>query len=717
MRKRVAVAIFASPAASVMSTRLFFAIACLLTVSAAETSAQAVRGRVYEPARAGVIPGAIITLVDSAGITRASALSDATGGFFLNAGLPGIFALQVDRIGYERGYSQPFLLEPGDTISVSFEARIAPVALEAVESASDRVCRMAPEASANINRLWSEARKTLDVALRTERSAVAPRFEYTRHVRELDENAELLVREVSRQVVRAVGSPYRAAPIETLEAEGFANDTLVFLPTSEVLLSDFFLETHCLSIDVATGTDSIGIRFQPIPARRSVPEIAGTFWLGRDGGLHRVELGYVNVSPRLAIWPPRATIEYRSLADGRVVIDRWAARAPLMTERQQPSARGGATTSSFAMLGVREEGGALQSVVDALGRPIMARRLASLGGTVFDSTTMAPLANALVYVSGTSLRATTGSDGFYLMPQVPPGNYQLAISHPRFDSLQVAVAPIPTDIGDEPVHSTIDIHVPPAAPAVLAALEAARRGDNAAPMVRLVGRVVDDSTSTPVAGATVQLGDGATIATDERGRFALPVTPGDDTLRVEHVAYGTLRQSITIADSPRMLEVRMTPNAIALRSIDVEVRANRGSEMRLVGSPGRVINEAVIADHAKRGAQLADLLQSRMPGLRVRVGHFRTREHDGRYMMCVESTRGPTEINERIVAATHIPFCDMIEVYIDGVRIPSAGDYLYNMGLNDFAELEYLSGAQGGWRYGHNAGHSGVLLLRTKRGQ
>ena len=64
--------------------------------------------------------------------------------------------------------------------------------------------------------------------------------------------------------------------------------------------------------------------------------------------------------------------------------------------------------------------------------------VASVRGTVFDSTRMAPLGNARVFLDGTQFSARSGADGAFAIEQVPPGTYALSVAHPRFDSLNGA---------------------------------------------------------------------------------------------------------------------------------------------------------------------------------------------------------------------------------------------------------------------------------------
>ena len=65
-------------------------------------------------------------------------------------------------------------------------------------------------------------------------------------------------------------------------------------PDAGVLLSDSFLDTHCLRIR-AGGSELVGLDFEPVP-NRDVADIAGTLWLDpATAELQRVDFRYVNL--------------------------------------------------------------------------------------------------------------------------------------------------------------------------------------------------------------------------------------------------------------------------------------------------------------------------------------------------------------------------------------------------------------------------------------
>lgn len=67
--------------------------------------------------------------------------------------------------------------------------------------------------------------------------------------------------------------------------------------------------------------------------------------------------------------------------------------------------------------------------------------LGSVRGMVFDSTQQAPLADAAVFLFGTTHRAVTVDDGTFFIPDVPIGEYTLLFYHPVLGELGISPGP------------------------------------------------------------------------------------------------------------------------------------------------------------------------------------------------------------------------------------------------------------------------------------
>ncbi len=66
-------------------------------------------------------------------------------------------------------------------------------------------------------------------------------------------------------------------------------------------------------------------------------------------------------------------------------------------------------------------------------------RTASVTGVVIQTNTAAPLAEAEVRIAGTSLRATTGSDGSFTLTALPSGSMKLVVRRAGFKPLQLGI--------------------------------------------------------------------------------------------------------------------------------------------------------------------------------------------------------------------------------------------------------------------------------------
>ena len=101
--------------------------------------------------------------------------------------------------------------------------------------------------------------------------------------------------------------------------------------------------------------------------------------------------------------------------------------------------------------------------------PAPAGQPATIAGQVRRSGSLEPVSNATILVEGTSLMTTTGGDGRFSIPNVPPGEHHLIIAAPdlmplRVDVMIGAVPPPPLDVLlDAEVHYTEVVSVSPTA--------------------------------------------------------------------------------------------------------------------------------------------------------------------------------------------------------------------------------------------------------------
>ncbi|MFN2459668.1 MAG: carboxypeptidase-like regulatory domain-containing protein [Candidatus Velthaea sp.] len=99
---------------------------------------------------------------------------------------------------------------------------------------------------------------------------------------------------------------------------------------------------------------------------------------------------------------------------------------------------------------------ALAAVVTACGNPALppAQNYATVVGRVFDASTNAPVAGAVVTAS-VVLNATSAADGTYKIMNVPIGQNEVQVQPPRGYAAQQSLYPIAPQAGE-----TVTLNIP-----------------------------------------------------------------------------------------------------------------------------------------------------------------------------------------------------------------------------------------------------------------
>lgn len=141
------------------------------------------------------------------------------------------------------------------------------------------------------------------------------------------------------------------------------------------------------------------------------------------------------------------------------------------------------------------------------------------------------------------------------------------------------------------------------------------------------GRVVDQESRVPIAGATVQLSDLNThTTTDRAGAFTLPGIPaGRHRIDVIAAGYAARVDTITVTESPaEAVTITLSPSPIALDPVRVEARV--GATTAWLGARGVLLRRAAgraLLHQTRRdlrlqsGETVRDVLRL-TPGVRVR---------------------------------------------------------------------------------------------------
>ncbi len=402
------------------------ALVALLCLSVT-ASAQTVRGKVFDEAQFPVAR-AMVLLLDSAQSVTDRVVTSESGDFQVRGSEGGMYRLRVVRIGYVPTLSDSFTLAAGDTVNQTLVVSSARVQLNSVNVQGRRSCGRALVIGGQAERAaWEQAMASMANVSTSSSSG----FTATTLVvqRELDGSGRRVRSQQVRTRTARVAEPWRSLPVDRLRKNGYAfldeTDTLTFVaPSVDVLLSDSFLEDHC--IEPVTGSDSseIGILFTPAPSRRNMAEVRGVLWLSRESAeLRRLEFVYVNVPGMQDVRmgsgsQPGGLLEFSRLAEGTVVITNWEIRVPVLAERR------GLFASGLEVRALNVMG----------GRTLLLRRnrdtlysapLVSVAGVVRDSVSNRPVAGAQVRLDGTGAVSTTDSVGRFALPQVLPGKYQI----------------------------------------------------------------------------------------------------------------------------------------------------------------------------------------------------------------------------------------------------------------------------------------------------
>ncbi len=213
------------------------------------------------------------------------------------------------------------------------------------------------------------------------------------------------------------------------------------------------------------------------------------------------------------------------------------------------------------------------------------------------------------------------------------------------------------------------------------------------------GRVVDQATGTPIADVRIQVEDTAIEAlSDERGLFHLSDVPsGQQRLLLSHLAYGEHSRMVLVPEADRMIvEARLSTQAIELAPLLVETLTDVDRRQATTGAQVNEVERPAIDLAHRTGQSLGEVLRQEIPGASVREGWFGG--------ACVEF-RGARSAGGR---------CRELTVFMDGVRIANPGLLLATLSPNDVENMEILSPAEAGARYGSVSGN-GVLLIETRR--
>lgn len=420
----------------------------ILLAAPGTLTGQVVRGAARDADSGHPIESGVVTLLDADGGAIRAMLTDSAGQFAIRAPSPGRYSLRFERLGFQPTTTDRFALDEGESESQVITAKAVTVSLERIVITDSPRCRVLREADTLTARVWSAVRGVLASAAAGE-SGLYPNVTIERYVRDFDQTRRVVTRDRRWRTTGASKSPFVAAPARELEKKGFAvrdRDTVTFYaPDARTLIAEEFLRTHCFRVrDDRAERGRVGLEIEPVPGR-TLPEIKGTLWLAAESGeLRRLEFAYVNLPDVIPRGSADGWVEFRRLARGAWVVDRWALRLPLVglppAAAPVPGVDPGAARQR-QWLGIHEEGGSLISLeADPTGHVTSETQGAIVRGSV-RTATGEPVAGARAFLSGTGHSSITDHDGAFVMQGVSAGRYRLSFTHPRLDTLGV-MAPV-----------------------------------------------------------------------------------------------------------------------------------------------------------------------------------------------------------------------------------------------------------------------------------
>ncbi len=628
--------------------------------------AQVVRGTVVDAAERPV-SGVVVALLDSTQAVVARALTDETGTYRVLAPRAGTYRLRTLRVGYQPSLSAPQVLATGSLSAMQLVVDGVPVSLNAIRVVDRSACGRAGATDASdVYAAWDQAMTSIAATALTSssRGLTATTMQVNRT---LEPNGRR-IREQSVAVrTEYVTQPWKSLPPDTLRRRGYvttdANQWTTYdAPGLDVLVSPQFLDDHCLRLVSARDTSEIGVAFEPTPARRQRSEIRGVLWLARrSADLRRLEFTFTGGPSTTSAFDAGGTMAFVRLPNGASMITAWEIRMPELVKDSPTAAR-------LRVASIAATGGQLVVLRRGLDTLFKQPTLA-VTGVVQDSLSGRPVAGASIAVMGTPAVTQSGPDGRFVLADVLPGEYALAVRTPSLDSIRASsVSTVVMATGLAPLQLKVPTAVQLAASLCGSALTGASgRGKggvigtlvDAGDTSSLAGvRVVADWTETVVRGAGFdRTGKRLETRTDATGAFRLCGVPTETAL--------TVRALATRGRSDVAL-VRLTPDAL-FASATVALDRSQSAVASFTGTVVADSSERVLADVEIAIPALSRSARSNSRG-EFRIADIPAGTHEivarrvGYSVTSAPVTFAPNEEEERRLVLRQLTVLDSVEV-------------------------------------------------------
>lgn len=341
----------------------------VLVVCAAEPAvAQRVQGRIVSAADSAPVVAALAVLVDGGGARVARTGTGPGGTFVLDAPTPGRYVVAVLRMGQRPWRSAALELAAGAVRHVTFTVPDDPIILDAIAVEARNSCRTSPAEGSAIGTLLAEADRALSLTRLAMEQRGMPSFVVVLYRRTLSPSLDPIDSTVDLQT--NLSWPIRTLSPERLAVDGFVRTdsatpdrplggSTYFGLDATVLLSPWFLSTHCFGVAEGSGPDSdaVVVTFRPEGGHR--PDVRGRLVVVRTTlELRRIEWSYVRLPRWVTTDGAGGALTLERLSTGVYVPSRWWLRGPVSEIDQSRDAVKG-RREPVRLWGWSEAGGSL----------------------------------------------------------------------------------------------------------------------------------------------------------------------------------------------------------------------------------------------------------------------------------------------------------------------------------------------------------------------
>jgi hypothetical protein len=421
-------------------------VAVLALAAGRAIHAQQLRGVVRDSASGLPIPGAVVTLLDTAGALAARTMTNERGQFHATLLGTGVRSVRLVRLGFRPSVARLPAAEDGairmDVVMVAIPMSLQPVSVTAASTRCprrrDRVLALA---------LLEQARAGL-LATVVAQSQVPATMKRIMAWRTMDGNST----RIKHQRVRidsadaTLGTYAAAFSAPEFVRNGFIADSngtqIYYGPDAKTLLDDDFSSGYCFHVmdPNRRRPNQVGLGFRAAERRDGRVDLDGALWIDTVArALVDIEYTYVGMDPRLDEYDPGGQMFFREMPNGTVVIDRWSIR--MVGGESTGTLPAAQTVSSPARIAPALRRAEVWGEVALAAWPDTTWR-STLGALRLTLTRPngTPVSGMMVKLDDTDYDAISDSAGVAAIPDLIPGPYAVSVGDSTLISLGVSIA-------------------------------------------------------------------------------------------------------------------------------------------------------------------------------------------------------------------------------------------------------------------------------------